>query len=132
MRAVFEHQTIKMESLKFCKFLLGVLGLWPIDPASSAIRVVLRYMVTMIFSSINLIALFVYILLYSDDINETIEAGFACFGLATTMFIYCWMIRSKPLINAAITQLDTVIDQSKCTFYTQRTLNVKHLCIRLK
>lgn len=124
-----------MQSLEFCKFLLRVLGLWSIDPNSSSILLILRYMGTMIFSAITLVALSMYILFYSDDINETIETGFACFAFATTMFIYCWMIKRKPLINSAITQLDTVIDQSKCIFITrtthnaQRTLNVEHSSI---
>lgn len=73
---------------------------------------------TMTFSAIELVALSLYIFFYSDDINEMIETGFACFALATTMFIYCWMIKRKRLINSAITQLDTVIDQSECIFLT--------------
>lgn len=120
-----------MESLKFCKFLLRLLGLWPIDQSGSLISMVLRYMGTMIFSAVLLVALSLYILFYSDEMNEMIETGFACFAFATSMFIYCWMIKRKPLINSAITQLDTVIDQSKCCFHSgQATCAVKHLFIR--
>lgn len=121
MRAILEHQTVKMESLEFCKFLLRLLGLWSINPAIFSILLVLRCMANMIFHAITLVALSLYILFHSDDINETIETGFACFAFATTMFIYCWMIKRKPLIDSAITKLDTVIDQSKYIFITRTT-----------
>lgn len=103
---------LKMKILTFSKFLLNLLSLWPmVDNVTPLI--IIRYIFTITAEIIILFALFLFVIQHLDDINTAIETGFACFAFATTIFIYFWMIKSKPRINSVLTKIETIIEQSE-------------------
>lgn len=100
--------------LYLVKILLKVLCVLPL-PTSSGVQLkyTLRYIVKLTIEAMVLTGSFIYVLNHLDDIHEATEPGFVCVAIATTMFIYIWMICHRQSIKSVIDRLDLCVKESK-------------------
>lgn len=105
--------------LDLSKKLLIILSLVPLtkSPAKNAISM-LRYFVKLLVEAVTATGSFLYLLENLSDINESTEAGYVCFAIGTSFFIYSWMISKRHYIQIAFNDLESYVNESILFFST--------------
>lgn len=97
--------------LTLLKTKLNLLCLWP--TTLSPMKLFIRYSTGVTFEAVSFIGVFLYALRIKEDFAALIETCFVCVGLATTMFIYTWLVVRRHQIEQSIDQLESYVNESK-------------------